>query len=447
MTIIEAIEKIKSRKLGIVELTSLCLENIRKNNDFNAFITCMEEQALEDAREKENALKKVNFERQPLFGIPIAVKDLIDVENVKTTAGSLFFKDSVAKQDAFVIKLLKKAGAIIIGKTNLHEVALGVTNNNPHFGACKNPYDKSRISGGSSGGSAVAVATQMALAALGTDTGGSIRIPAALCGTVGLKPTYGVISTSGIIPLAWHLDHVGPITRNVKDARLMFKVVSKRNKNDPFSVDGVSRLVRKSLTGLKVARVVGEYVEKTDEKILAVVNDVAKSLQKIGMKVEEKEMNWLKDLAAANGLMTQVEAAAFHRERLLNNPELFGDDVRERLLQGLNTSGIDYALARRQQTIAKSIFKEFFRDYDLILLPTTPIVAPPIEGENAVALARRLTRFTAPFNLSGLPALTVPAGFVDGLPAAVQLVTDYFKEDLLFLVGEQVENFNMVDKL
>ncbi|WP_245530578.1 amidase [Pseudothermotoga thermarum] len=439
MTITEAIRMISKRKVGIVELVNLCLENIHKNQDLNAFITCMEEQALEEAKEKEKVAKNADFEKQPLLGIPIAVKDLIDVKGVPTTAGSLFFKENIAKEDAFVVKLLRKAGAIIVGKTNLHEIALGVTNNNPHFGPCRNPYDKSKISGGSSGGSAVAVATGMALAALGTDTGGSIRIPAALCGVVGLKPTYGVVSTSGVIPLAWHLDHVGPITSSVEDAHLIFRITRKYDRNNPYSVTRVYK-VKRNLSRLRVAVAVGEYIEEADQRILELVRDIAKSLEKMGFSVEQKKLDWLKDLAAANVLMTQVEAATFHKERLLKNPEMFGSDVRERLMQGLNTSGTDYALARKTQTEAKHIFREFFKEYDLILLPTTPITAPPIEGENAVAMARKLTRFTAPFNISGLPALTVPVGFVDGLPAGVQLVASWFEEELLFFVGQKIES-------
>ncbi len=440
MMVTKVIEMIKQRKIGIVQLTNICLENIRKNQDFNAFITCMEEQAVKEAKQKEKIAKDVDFEKRPLFGIPIAVKDLIDVEGVPTTAGSQFFKQKIAQKDAFVIKLLRRAGAIIIGKTNLHEIALGVTNNNPYFGACKNPYDKSKISGGSSGGSAVAVAKQMALAALGTDTGGSIRIPAALCGVVGLKPTYGAVSTGGIVPLAWHLDHVGPITLSVEDARLIFRVICKTDKDSPYSARRTVRKRKWDLSNLRLVIVAGEYVERADERILSLVRDLARSLEKIGFTVTEKQMNWLKDLAAANGLMTQVEAAAFHRQRLMQNPEMFGSDVRERLMQGLNTSGVEYALARKTQTEAKHMFRDFFKNFDLILLPTTPITAPTIEGEDAIAMAKRLTRFTAPFNITGLPALTVPIGFVDGLPVGAQLVANYFEEELLFLVGQAVEN-------
>jgi len=218
----QAQKLLRSGEVTPIQLVQRCLEKIQSEDSrLRAFITVMREEAL-DLAEKQTKILKTCKDREnlpALFGIPIAVKDLIEVAGVRTTAGSLFWKDFVSLEDAFVVRKLKEAGAVIIGKTNLHEIALGVTNSNPHYGICRNPCDPTRISGGSSGGSAVAVAAEMTLGALGTDTGGSIRIPSALCGVVGLKPTYGRISLRGVFPLAWHLDHVGPITSCVQDAR------------------------------------------------------------------------------------------------------------------------------------------------------------------------------------------------------------------------------------
>lgn len=438
MTIKELVKLYAQRKVRPREVIEQTFKKIEEQKHLGAFIAVDFEGAMKTAESLEKSFKK---DLPPLFGVPIAVKDLIDVAGLKTTAGSLFFKDNVAQEDAFVVRQLKKAGAIIVGKTNLHEIALGVTNNNPHFGPCRNPHDPTKISGGSSGGSAVSVATNVVLAALGTDTGGSIRIPSALCGVVGLKPTYGRVSVRGVMPLAWHLDHVGPIANCVEDAWIVLKVISRNDAHDPFSQRAVLREPNfdEFPKGLKVLKVTGEFVSRADERILKLVDEACRVLEKLGAKVEEKPLEWLKDAAAANGLITQTEAAAFHRERLKEHPELFGEDVRQRLMEGASTSGVDYALARKVQSLVKHNFREIFKQYDVLVLPTVPIVAPPIEGENAVQMARRLTRFTAAFNISGLPALSVPFGRVDNLPVGVQLVTVWWREDLLVRVGHAFE--------
>ncbi|MDO8753980.1 MAG: amidase, partial [Anaerolineales bacterium] len=263
---------IKNKGMSASDLASACYRQIeRLNPTLNAFITVIppEKDAPPPARTRSVAL----------YGIPIAVKDLYDTKGVRTTGGSKFFADNIPTEDAFVVQKIKKAGAHIIGKTNTHEIALGVTNNNPHFGACRNPWDVTRIPGGSSGGSAVAVATGMALAALGTDTGGSIRIPAALCGVVGLKPTFGRVSLRGILPLSWNLDHAGPLTRKVEDAALMLEVMGGYDELDPASVktmpgDYASDL-RYEMKERKIALAVGNYVEEADPEILAAVRTAA----------------------------------------------------------------------------------------------------------------------------------------------------------------------------
>ncbi len=445
MKIFEAQKLIRKKQITPTQILRECLEKIEQYKDLNAFITLDIDGAMKQAREQDEMLKTANTEKLPaLFGIPIALKDLIYTKGMKTTAGSLFWKDFVPDEDAFVVEKLKRAGAIILGKTNMHEIALGVTNNNPHFGPCRNPYDPSKISGGSSGGSAVAVATGMALGALGTDTGGSIRIPSALCGVVGLKPTYGRVSLRGVIPLAWHLDHVGPITNCVMDAWILLSVIEGYDTKDPFSVKSRRMKPIKSnekLSGVKIAKATGDFVQRADERILKIVDDVAKDLEELGATVQPENMDWLKEAAAANGLMTQTEAAAFHRERLREQPELFSEDVRQRLMEGMSTKGIDYAAARYTQSLTKRRFEQFFKDYDLLLLPTVPITAPNISGEGAVEMARRLTRFTASFNISGLPAITLPTGMIDGLPVGVQLVSRSFNEFFLLQISLMLESF------
>ena len=424
MSLTEHCELSKSDENHAAELAAACHRQIeRLNSTLNAFITVI---PLEKNIPPPNG-------NAPLYGIPVAVKDLYDTSGIRTTAGSKFFADNIPQVDAFVVQKIKNAGAQIIGKTNTHEIALGVTNNNPHFGACRNPWDISRTPGGSSGGSAVAVATGMALAALGTDTGGSIRIPASLCGVVGLKPSYGRVSLRGILPLSWNLDHAGPLTRNVEDAALMLQVICGYDQLDPASLktlpgDYISHL-GDGISGRKIALAVGSFIDESDAEVLEAVYKSARILEKQGAIITEVNMDFLREAALANGIMTQADGAAFHRERLKEHPDWFGADVRLRLETGAAFTSGEYSLARRTQVEITRRFELLFDEYDALILPTTPIPAPVLEGENAIERARQLTRFTAPFNLSGLPALSIPCGFTkEGLPIGLQIVSRAWNE-------------------
>jgi aspartyl-tRNA(Asn)/glutamyl-tRNA(Gln) amidotransferase subunit A len=333
---------------------------------------------------------------------------------------------------------------VFLGKTNLHEVALGVTGVNPHYGTVKNPWDTSRISGGSSSGSAVAVSLGMCLAAVGTDTGGSIRIPAALCGVVGLKPTYGRVSTRGVVPLSWNLDHVGPLTRTVRDAAYMLSVMAGYDSQDPASinipVDDYLVHIEGGISGWRVALAKGVYIEAADSEVLMAVNRAAQVFTKMGAHVQEVDLSWLEQLALANSWMTQADGAAFHRERLKEHPDWFGEDVLQRLESGAALSSSDYAMARRHQVEGRRSFEIFFEDFDILLLPTTPIPAPLIEGTGAIQAARQLTRFTSPFNLTGLPALSVPCGFTNsGLPVGLQIIAKHWGEAKILQAGHAFE--------
>ena len=415
---------VKSKEVNASDLAAACYRQIeRLNPTLNAFITVIPPQ--------ENIYPSSGS--MPLYGIPVAVKDLYNTKGIRTTAGSKFFADHIPQEDAFTVQKIKKAGAQIVGKTNTHEIALGVTNNNPHYGACKNPWDVTRIPGGSSGGSAVAVATGMAMAALGTDTGGSIRIPASLCGVVGLKATFGRVSLRGILPLSWNLDHAGPITRKVEDAALMLQVMGGYDELDPTSMktlpgDYYSHL-KDGMQDRKIALAVGSFIEAADREVLEAVHTAALVLKEQGASIVEVNMDFLKEAALANALMTQADGAAFHRERLQEHPDWFGADVRQRLETGAAFTSTEYILARRTQTETKRRLELLFDEYDVLLLPTTPITAPLLDGENAVERARQLTRFTAPFNLAGVPALSVPCGFTkEVLPIGLQIISRAWNE-------------------
>jgi aspartyl-tRNA(Asn)/glutamyl-tRNA(Gln) amidotransferase subunit A len=446
LTITQALDDEEIR-LG---LTQACYRQIeRLEPKINAFITAIARSRVAATRQSPNKQEIASGEKTPfamtLENIPIAVKDLYETAGVLTTAGSLFFKDYVPDQDALVVNKLKAAGADIIGKTSTHEIALGVTNINSHYGTPRNPWNVSCITGGSSGGSAAAVATGMCMAALGSDTGGSIRIPASLCGVVGLKPSYGRVSLRGVLPLSWNLDHAGPLTRSVKDAALLLQVLAGYDPEDPscadVPVDDYLGDIEAGVKGWKVALAVGDFVEVSQPEVLAAVREAARVFDELGTDVEETDVYWLHEAAIANGQITQADGAAYHRERLEQQPELFGADVRQRLETGRDLSSGTYALARRKQVEVRRRCEQFFRQYDALLLPSTPIPALPIDDiENSASQAPALTRFTAPFNLSGLPALSVPCGFTkEGLPIGLQIVSRLWGEAKVLQAGRSYE--------
>ena len=447
LTISTAMEALRHRDFSSLQLTEACLRQIERLNPvINAFITPTPELAVQAALQADAifSLQPSNLNDLTLLGIPAALKDLFETAGVRTTAGSRFFADNVPSEDAEAVLKLKLAGAVILGKTNTHEFALGVTGVNPHFTAVKNPWDQTRITGGSSSGSAAAVASGMCLAALGTDTGGSIRIPASLCGVVGLKPTYGRVSVRGVVPLSWNLDHVGPLAHTVRDAAILLQVLAGFDPHDPASVDVLvdDYLVHleEGVKGARVALAVGEYVESSDPEVWAGVQAATQVFMDLGAQVEKMDLSWIADLAQANTRMTQSDAAAFHRERLAAHPDWFGADIRQRLEAGAALTSSEYSLARRAQVEGLRRLEMFFTKYDLLLLPTTPIPAPPIEGTGAIEAAHQLTRFTAPFNLTGLPALSLPCGFTGGnLPFGLQIVSKHWGEVKALQAGHVFE--------
>jgi aspartyl-tRNA(Asn)/glutamyl-tRNA(Gln) amidotransferase subunit A len=444
LSIFEASSQIAAGQLSALELTRACLDRIERYNPFlNCFITLMAESALQQADHADQEIQR-NGWRGLLHGIPLALKDLYQTEGVRTTAGSLFFADSIPTTDAYIVQKLKLAGAVLLGKLNMHEVALGVTNQNPHFGDCHNPWDTRRISGGSSGGSAAALAAGFCLGTLGSDTGGSIRIPASLCGVVGLKPTFGRVSLGGVIPLSWSLDHAGPLARRVRDVAIILQAIAGFDPDDPSSqeapVDNYQAGLEGGVQGWRIALASGEYLAKTDAEVMDAVQAAARRFEDLGAIVEEVELPELEQAARANGLMVTSEAAAFHRERLLSRPQDFGTDVLRRLQEGAACTSSDYILARRTQTRLRRSFETFLAGYDLLLLPATPIPAPESQGEDAVQRAALLTRYTAPFNLTGLPALSIPCGFSAlSLPIGLQIAAGPWKEASLLRAGQSYE--------
>ena len=441
LTIFEALDHLRSGLISPSDLNEAFLSQCeRLNPRLNAFITLLDS----EVREQSHDISLSSSKNSPLYGIPVAIKDLFEMKGIRTTAGSLFLREYIPDMDSLVVSKLKEAGALIVGKTNTHEFAFGVTGVNPHYGTCLNPWDAARISGGSSSGSAVAVASGMALGAVGTDTGGSIRIPASLCGVVGVKPTYGRVPLRGVVPLSWNLDHAGPIAKTVKDAALLLQVMAGYDPTDPASKDIlVNNYLLDIDAGIKdwnIALAVGDFIEEADEEVVRSVKEAARIFESLGARITPVNMDFLRDLASANSLMVHADAVAYHRERLNEHPDWFGADVRERLESGKSYSAADYSLARRKQSEGVYRMGDLFRKYDLVALPATPLTAPLIEGTNAIAQARSLTRFTAPFNLTGLPAMSIPCGYNGkGLPIGLQLVSAAWKEVKVFQAGRAFE--------
>lgn len=429
--------------LALTEMTLAAIEEL--NPQLNAYLTVTAESALAEARAAEAAFKR-GEDRGPLQGIPIGLKDLYDVAGVRTTAGSIILADNIAAADSAVTERLRAGGAVLLGKLHLHEWATGVTSINPHFGPCRNPWDPGRIPGGSSGGSAAALAAGLCLGSYGTDTGGSIRIPAALCGVVGLKPTRGRVSLRGVVPLSWSLDHAGPLARSVRDAAILLQAVAGYDPDDPGSIDWpVDDYVRagareQGLAGRRVVVPDNYFFETGEAGVIGLAAEAIRVLARLGARVEHVRLPGIEELSTLSTTMNLSDAATYHAEHLRARPDDIGTDVLARYRIGQAKSGTDYAEARQQQRIWRRRLERLLEGGTVLATPATPLAALPIENSEALEAARRLTSFSAPFNLTGLPAISVPCGFTgDGLPAGLQLVGRPWAEALVLQVADQYE--------
>lgn len=429
--------------VGARELTDATLARIeRRESELNAFITLTPDDARTRARSTDR--------QTTLAGVPIGLKDLFDVAGVATTAGSKIFATNVPATDSAVAAKLFAAGAVNVGKTNLHEWAFGVTANNPHFGPTRNPWALDRIPGGSSGGNGAAILAGEIFGSIGSDTGGSIRIPAALCGIVGLKPTYGRVSLRGAIPLAWSLDHAGPMTRTVRDAAVLLQIVAGFDAADPVSidlpVDDYLANIEDGVRDLRIGVVAGSFFTRLAAEdqavadVTAAVRAAAELFAREGAAVREVELPRTDELQATQLVVLGAEAGAYHRERIAAHRADYGDDVARRIDLGLTRTGAEYALARRTRDELRRAYATALAKWDAIILPTTPTTAPLREGNDAVAAAARLTAFTSPFNLTGLPAISIPCGFdANGLPIGLQIVARPWAEARLLRVARTYE--------
>lgn len=440
---------IRDRRLRAADAVDAYLERILAvDNDVAAYVTVLADRARQTARDRDAEIRAGRW-RGPLHGVPVAIKDLIAIEGVPMTAGSSFLGRDPSPASATVVRRLEDAGAIVLGTTALHEFALGMTGVNPHGRTPRNPWDRDRIAGGSSSGSAVAVAAGLAAAAVGTDTGGSIRIPAALCGIVGLKPTFGRVSRHGVLPLAASFDTVGPMARSVEDAALMLEAMAGHDEADlqssPAPVDPYTAALA-SAPDVRVGRLSGPYVEADlDPTVAEAVEEAARACSDAGFSVRPVTLRTIESAHQAQLTVLLAEAAAYHRAAYPDRETAYGPDVRALLSQGAATAPEAVSAARAALAGLQAEVAALQRETPILLTPAVPIGAPPIAdvdfaGTRWQEIRRALGRFSRLFNATGLPALVIPAGLTgDGLPVAVQLAAPPLAEGLLLAVARRLE--------
>jgi aspartyl-tRNA(Asn)/glutamyl-tRNA(Gln) amidotransferase subunit A len=443
LSLAEASARIRARTLTPTQLTEACLARIQTYNPkLNAFITVLREQALAQAREMETEQRAGRF-RSPLHGIPIALKDNIDTAGIRTTAASAVFDERVPEHDAEVTRRLKEAGAVFVGKTNLHEFAMGGTSATSYYGPVRNPWALDRNPGGSSGGSAAAVAADLCFGALGTDTGGSIRTPSSFCGVVGLKPTYGLVSIRGIIPLTLSLDHCGPIVRTTEDAALMLNVLAGYDKLDIASVEHPKEdyvaAMKQPISGLRLGIPRAPFFDLLDADVEKAVEDAIGLLAKMTKGVKDVTLPSTRDINL-NG-----ESFAYHEEFYAHGPGRYQIPTRRALQNGANLKAAEYIRARWKLELLRRTIDDAFTDFDLVVLPTrrrTPRkIDAAIKREESDKIRNPELENTGQFDVYGIPAITVPCGFTSGgLPVGLMISGPRFSEGKVLALAAAYEH-------
>ena len=431
---------IRSGEISPVEVIEAHLSRIRATEPvLNSFITVLPDEAIAAARQAERDIRAGRY-RGPLHGIPVGLKDLFNTGGVRTTSGSRIYDNYIPAEDCTVAARFREAGAILLGKLNMHQFAYGPTGENPDYGHMHNPWDPERVSGGSSGGSGSATAAGQCTITTGSDTGGSIRIPAALCGIVGLKPTYGRVSRHGLTPLAWSMDHPGPMVRTVQDAAITMNVIAGHDPNDVASanlpVPDYTAALTGEVRGLRIG-VPREYLEAPmDPEVRQSVNAALEQMETLGAEVVEVEFPEFNDAAAISTTMLMAEATACFRDLLASDGSRLYEPVRLRLEAGLFISAADYLRAQQGRAVFDRAARRLLEDVDLLAGPTEPVTAPPLlqqqvlAGEQEIGTVAALTQYTRPYNITGFPAISVPCGFSsEGMPIGLQLAGRPFDEE------------------
>jgi aspartyl-tRNA(Asn)/glutamyl-tRNA(Gln) amidotransferase subunit A len=442
LTLREAADLVRKKKVSPVELTKTCLARIdRANPALNCFITITADSALQQARDAEAEIARGNW-RGPLHGIPIALKDLFDTAGVRTTAGSGVFKDRIPAEDAEVVRRLKTAGAVLLGKTNMQEFAFGGTSLISYFGAVRNPWEPGYIAGGSSGGSAAAVAAELCYGALGSDTAGSVRLPASHCGIAGLKPTYGLVSIRGVVPLSWSLDHVGPLARTVADTALLLQAIAGYDERDTTSqkvnVPDYSREIGTKVSSLRIGVPREFFFASLDPEIDAAMKEALSVLQKLTAGIRDvalpaNNMETLRDTVRA------AEAYAYHREYVAKTPELYQPIILKRIQAGANVTTPAYIQGRRDLAEVRRKAEKWIDGVDVLVTPTLPITTAAVSDPHADDILPTV-RNTSPFDVNGWPAISIPCGFTSkGLPMGLQIIGPNGGEPVIFHLAHAYE--------
>jgi aspartyl-tRNA(Asn)/glutamyl-tRNA(Gln) amidotransferase subunit A len=433
-TIQQLSRQIRDLSISPVELTRDCLARIESlDPKLNAFITILAESALDQARGAEQEIRSGNY-RGPLHGIPIGLKDILDTAGTRTTAASGVFKDRIPTEDADVVRRLRAAGAIILGKQNLHEFAYGGSSMISFFGETHNPWDTSRITAGSSGGSAASVATGLGFAAVGTDTAGSIRLPAAYCGVVGLKPTYGRVSARGVIPLSWSYDHVGPIANSVYDTALILQVLAGYDAADPASIDApipdfVDAIAQRA-SGLRIGVVREFFFDDVHPEVADAIEKAIQIFRELHAEIREVKLE-----VSTDRTLSSAESYAYHEQYLASSSELYQPATLARIQSGARISASQALRASRDLRASRHAIRKIFDEVDVLLTPTVPIPPPAIADlrEHPDTLRPQelmMLRNTRPFNVWGIPTISVPCGFTsNGLPIGLQLAAAPWREN------------------
>lgn len=439
-SITDVAASIEARELSPVELVGATLEAIeRLNPTLNAYRLVLGDRAYDQARKAEADIGAGEY-RGPLHGVPIAVKDLMDLEGTTTPAGSIVLAERESETTSEAVGLLERAGAVIVGKTHMPEFAYSPASNNAHYGVVRNPWHLERDTGGSSSGSGSAVAAGLAFGATGSDTGGSIRMPSALCGLAGLKPTYGRVSARGAQTLSWSLDHIGPMTRTVRDAAIMLDAMAGYDSGDTRTrrvrAGGYAAAVDQGVNGLRVARVVndGSDDDVTTPAVVKGVDGAMDALRSAGAVVSDLELPELRDLNTVNLTILNIEAAAHYEPYLRDRYDDVSEWARDRLLMAYAFSPVDFVRAQQARATLRRRVEEIFEQYDILALPSVPHEAPPL-GQ-----AHQNGRYCGPFNALGWPAMAVPSGLGEhGLPVSVQLAARPWRERTVLRAAAVVE--------
>jgi aspartyl-tRNA(Asn)/glutamyl-tRNA(Gln) amidotransferase subunit A len=448
LSIEQAGHLLRKREVSPVELVDAALARIERwNPGLNAFLTVVAESARRQARVAERAIRR-GTASGPLYGIPISLKDNFWTRGIRSTAGSKILAKFVPDEDSDAARRLASSGAILLGKTNMHEFAYGITNENPHYGPVRNPWAQERISGGSSGGSAAAVSTAMGFASMGTDTGGSIRIPASLCGIVGLKPTYGLVSVAGVVPLAETLDHAGPLARSVTDVCIMLEAVrGKYPEGAP--APNFRKLHKRIPRRFRLGWPKQYFFDRVDPEVRRAIDSAAKTLESLGARLEEVSLPHLADSVEPSTNIAMAEATRYHEAQgyFPARAAEYGEDVRKRLEMGREVRAVDYLNAFVVKGEIENEFQTAYARVDAIMAPTLPIAAPRL-GEDELMIAGEketvrsaLVRLNRPANLTGDPAISIPCGCTRaGLPIGLQLIGPHWSEARLLAIALAYED-------